>query len=140
MTDISKLAQWLFERVEWQRVPNDVSQDDLSAYIAGGIRHLYVITGRAAEFSDSLFEVEGGLYVSFAKDLLLDEEQYVLLTAEINFYKKVQTNVDDLVSYTTDAMSVTHGDKPFANIQQKLNDLEIERQTIWYKMSRYHLL
>lgn len=62
------------------------------------------------------------------------------MSAEIFFYEKVQTQVDQLTSYTTDALGVTHGDKPFANLQQKIGSLEAERRQIWYKMTRYHHL
>ena len=62
------------------------------------------------------------------------------LNEQIAFLRKVQTTVDDLTSYTTDALSVTHGDKPYANLQQTISDLESMRRTIWYKMARYHLL
>lgn len=64
----------------------------------------------------------------------------MLTTAEIAFYKKVQASVDDITSYTTDAMAVTHGDKPFANIQQKIIDLDTRQRMIWYKMARYNIL
>ena len=70
----------------------------------------------------------------------MDEQEYVLTTAEIAFYKKVQASVDDITSYTTDAMSVTHGDKPFANLQQKITDLDMRQRMIWYKMARYNIL
>lgn len=64
----------------------------------------------------------------------------MLTTAEIAFYKKVQASVDDITSYTTDAMAVTHGDKPFVNIQQKITDLDTRQRMIWYKMARYNIL
>ena len=139
MTDVIGLASRLFNRIEWQRVPDTVTREDLTEMIADAIRYLYVVTGRTEQFKDDMFTVSGGLYSTFSQTLLLDEQEYVLLTAEIGFYKKVQASVSDQVSYTTDAMSVAHGDKPFANIQQKLTDLERDRRIIWYKMIRYHL-
>ena len=59
---------------------------------------------------------------------------------EIELYRKVQTSVNELTSYTTDAMAVSHGDKPFANLQTTIMDAESKRERIWYKMIRYHLL
>lgn len=94
----------------------------MCVFVARAIEHLYVVTGRALIFRDDLFVIEDGLYTAFKETLPLDEKWYVLLTAEIDFYTKVQTGVSDLTSYTTDAMSVSHGDKPFANLQQKLTD------------------
>lgn len=139
MTDVIALASRLFDRIEWQNTPDDVTKDDLAVMIADAIRYLYVVTGRALEFSESMFSKGEDSY-TFDPTLQLDEQEYVILTAEINFYTKVQTGVSDQVSYTTDAMSVSHGDKPFANLQQKLVDLEARRRIIWYKMIRFHLL
>lgn len=70
-----------------------MTQDDLCFYIAEAIKHLYVMTGRAGECNESMFIVEDDLYTQFAKPLELDEERYVLVTAEIDFFKKVQTDV-----------------------------------------------
>lgn len=87
-----------------------------------------------------MFTRSGSLYSEFAETLPLDEQQYVLVAAEIFFYSKVQTTVDALTSYSTDALSVTHGDKPFANLQQKITELKTDQRQIWYKMTRYHHL
>ncbi len=87
-----------------------------------------------------MFVKEEDVYVSFEEDLPLDEEEYVLVVAEIFFLQKVQSTVDQLTSYSTDALSVTHGDKPFANLQQRITDLKNDRREIWYKMTRYHHL
>lgn len=140
MTDIMKLANTLYTRIEWQNVPETVTQEDLTELIADGIRHLYVMTGRALTFDENKFIKEQDMYLWFVDDLPLDEKEYVLATAEIDMYRKVQTSVNELTSYTTDAMAVSHGDKPFANLQITIMDAERRREQIWYKMIRYHLL
>lgn len=91
-------------------------------------------------FDESKFVFEDGAYLSFADDLPLDEREYVILTAQMSLLKKAQTSVNELTSYSTDAMTVTHGDKPFANLQQTIDGVETERLRVWYKMFRYHLL
>ena len=140
MTDIVLLARKLYERIEWQNVPDTVTQEDMTILISDSIRHLYVMTGRALAFSEDDFVKDGELFVSFKHDLPLDEREYVQVFAEIMFYKKVQTTVNELTSYTTDAMAVSHGDKPFANLQQTIDATERRLLEIWYKMNRYHLL
>lgn len=140
MTDVVALAKQLYDRLEWQNVPEEVTQDDLTDLIADAIRYLYVITGRALMFSEDMFTVDDGMYTSFSETLELDEKLYVLATAEIALLRRIQNGVDDLTSYSTDAMAVTHGDKPFANLQQKITDAEANREKIWYKMIRFHLL
>lgn len=139
MTDIMLQAKRLYERIEWQNVPEVMAQEDLSSIIADGIRDLYVMTGRAMQFDESLFSKEEDMYVAFSNDLLLDEQEYVLATAEIMFYRKVQTSVNQQTSYTTDAMALTHGDKPFANLQQTIDEARRKQRMYWFKMPRYHL-
>lgn len=140
MTDVVNLARRLFQRIEWQSVPDAVGEDELIEFVADAIRYLYVMTGRTMQFTEDMFILEDGLYVQFTGDLMLDEQEYVLVTAEIAFYRKVQASVDSITSYTTDAMAVTHGDKPFANLQQKIADLDVRQRMIWYKMARYNIL
>ena len=141
MTDVVALGKMLHERIEWKNVPQDVYARDIVNLIADAIRMLYVMTGRAQLFSEDMFERdEQDMIISFSQTLPLDEQQYVLLSAQIAFLRKTQSSVDDLTSYSTDAMAVTHGDKPFTNMQQSIMDLESQRRIIWHKMIRYHLL
>lgn len=140
MTDIVLLAKKLYERIEWQSVPDTVTQEDLTILISDAIRHLYVMTGRAQTFDEAKFTKDGEEFLTFADDLKLDEREYVQVTAEIELYRKAQTSVNELTSYTTDAMSVSHGDKPFANLQQTIDGALFRQNQIWYKMIRYHLL
>lgn len=140
MTDIILLAQRLYRRIKWQSVPEDVTREDLTQYIAEAIRHMYVMTGRAMTFSEEWFTSEGDMYTLFSQDLPLDEQDYVLVSAEVLFYTEAQTAVDHLVSYTTDAFSLTHGDKPFQNITEMLKDAQRRQREVWYKMTRYHHL
>lgn len=102
MTDIMKLAEALFTRIEWQSVNDPVTIEDMTGYIVEAIKTLYVMTGRAMLFSDDLIIKTEETYV-FKEMLPLDEQEYVLVTAQVDFLRKVQTSVDNLTSYTTDA-------------------------------------
>lgn len=140
MTDVVALAKRLHRKINSQRTPEEVHWMDQVNWIIDAIRQLYVISGRALNFSDDMFyrdeEIEGSL---FLKDTLsLDEEEWVLLEAQIEFYKWVQASHDDLVSYSTDAMAVTHGNKPYEHIAATIDRLEGERNRIWYTMVRYN--
>ncbi len=77
MTDITALAERLYTRIEWQRVPFDVTQDDLIDYIVEAIRYLYVMTGRALQYSDDLFEKRDDLPVVLKAFLAEDEKEFV---------------------------------------------------------------
>lgn len=141
MTDLMVLAKRLFKKVEYQETPEEVTIEDLVDHIQDAVRMLYVISGRSLIFSEDKFsrDDEFGVCV-LSDDLKLDEQEWVMLQAQIEFYKKVQAGHDDDVSYTTDAMSVTHGDKPYEHIGQSIDRLEAERNVVWARMVRYNQL
>ena len=141
MTDVVALGEKLYRRINQQTTPVYVDWVDLMHYIEDAIEALYVVSGRSSLYSEDKFQLdEGGMICSFADDLELDERRWVLKKAEIEFYKWVQASVDDNTSYTTDAMSVTHGDKPYEHIGATIDRLSGELNRIWYAMTRYNQL
>lgn len=138
MTSIAELVEELSSAVEFQETPREYDDDDYENFIIRAIRRLYVDTGRAKEYSsDKIVVVRGAKY--FNAKLGADEIEYVLLIAQILFYMAVRASVDAMVSYTTDALSVTGGDKPYKNIAKTIEDLEYERRRIYYTMTDYTL-
>jgi len=129
MTDIQKMAQELRQRTEWQDTPVELVNEDYLEIVRQAVRHLYVMTGRYTQYDDS-------------SDIALsaDEYEYVLTTAEIGFYRRVQSDVNRIVGYSTDAMTITNADKPYANISQTVNELLNRQRILYYKMTRFVLL
>ena len=145
MTDLVELARRLHRRIQWQEIPEALTSTDLIEMIKDAIRMLYVISGRTFVFSEDKFTVEDiedsdekNYY--FEDDLELDEREFVLLESEIAFYNMALSNVDDLTSYTTDAMAVTHGDKPYKNIKATVEDRQAKLAVVWTRMVRYNQL
>ena len=127
-----------------QRLEEPFTRDEYKALIVNAIKRLYVDTGRALIYNNDMFTtnpaeedepVNPTLY--FTADLLIDEEEYVLLIAEQAFLKIIQKDVNTMVSYTTDALSVQHGDKPYANLADSIEKLENLRRELLYRMIRY---
>lgn len=145
MTDIVKLAQRLHRRIKWQEIPEELNSSDLIEIICDAIRMLYVISGRTFQFSEDMFIVTPGEQgaqpdVEFTEDLALDEQEWVLLEGEISFYNLALSNVDDIQSYTTDAMALTHGDKPYKNIKATVEDRQMKQAVVWTRMVRFNQL
>ena len=145
MTDLDMLAKRLFNKIKWQNTPEQIGADDLVDLICDAIRMLFVISGRTNLFSEDMFiydeeDPDRASPVSFAYDFLIDEIEWILLSAQIEFYKTCQSNVDDLTSYTTDAMAVSHGDKPYKNLGETLDRLTDERNVVWTRMVRFNQL
>lgn len=138
MTSLTELVEELQFLVEFQETPREYDDDEYEAFITRGIRKLYVDTGRSELYNSGLIKmIRGRTY--FDAVFKADEIEYILLVAQIAFYRAVKASVDEMVSYTTDALSVTQGDKPYANISRTIDELENERRRIFYAMTRYTL-
>ena len=136
-TSITDLAGELQEMTEWQRTPVPLSLEDYTRMVTRGLERLYVDTARASAFHKDMIRREDDESVTFSEDLLVDEKLYVLICAQIDFFKKVGADVNNIVGYTTDALSITNADKPYANIKDSIASLEKERRITYYKMARY---
>ena len=141
MTDLEKIAKKLHRAIKWQEVPDEMGYTDLIELICDAISRLYVISGRTFLYNDEKFGIdETGVARTWADKLEADEIEWILVYAQIEFYKMCQSCVDNLTSYSTDAMSVAHGDKPYEHIGATIDRLEKELAVIWTRMVRYNQL
>ena len=111
MTDMERLAAELRQRTAWQDTPVELENEDYAEIVRQAVRNLYVMTGRYSQY-----DAEGDF------ELTADEYEYVLTTAEIGFYRMVQSDVNRIVGYSTDAMTITNADKPYANLSQTVSE------------------
>lgn len=110
----------------------------LSRCLTQGLQSMFIAIGRGMEYEDAWISYdENGLIVSVSEDLKIDELRYAYLRAKIEFFKQVQTDVNNIVGYTTDALTVTNADKPYQNLAQTIELLEKELRQIFYTMVRY---
>ena len=140
MTSNSELAEEIKEATAWQRTPEILTYYDYERFIVNAIKTLFIDTGRTFQYKKELFSEDENGEKFFDYDFEIDEEKYILLTAQIAFFKKVQADVNNIVSYSTDALSVTSADKPYAHLQDTISELENERRIVFYKMSRFACL
>lgn len=148
-TSITELAEQLMDITRWQKTPELLTLEHYEHMILKAIKRLFIDTGRASEYSDGLIETistditkdDGAITTvtttNLKKNLQIDEEAYVLICAQIEFFRKVQSDVNNIVGYTTDALTVTNADKPYANLKDTLGQLEQDRRITYYKMVRF---
>lgn len=139
MLNLTRLAEELQDKTEWQETPKVVTDSQYLSMVLRGLRRLFIDTGRASEYDFmKLTTTEDDSYV-YDANFLIDEEEYVLLCAQIEFFKKVQSDVNNSFGYSTDAISVTNADKPYANLKNTIDELDNERRIVYYKMVRFTL-
>lgn len=136
---IQKAVEILREDTAYQRTPEPLSVGQYETMILRAIKRLYVDTGRALIYDAGNYTVDTYEGLLFNEDLPADEEEYVMLCAQIAFFKKVQTDANNIVSYSTNAIKITGADKPYANLQRTIDDLEARRRELFYRMPRYTL-
>ena len=107
--ELAQLAAELAQRTQWQDTPVEMTEADYLEIARQAVRHLYVMTGRSTQYG-----------VGAVPQLEPDEYEYVLTTAEIGFYRRVQSDVNRIIGYSTDAMTITNADKPYANLSQTI--------------------
>ena len=136
MTSVTDLAAELANRVYLQRSEKEFTSEEYIQLIENAIVRLYVDTGRALQFDKLSFEDTGDA-IYFSEDLKIDEKEYVLLIAEKSFLQIIQKDVNIITSYTTNALSVTGADKPYAHLADSIDKLESQRRELLYRMIRY---
>lgn len=143
MTDIGLLCAELYERIDWQRMPPSMTQGQIEEMlvraIVDAIEDLFVVTGRAAAYEQYSYQVdeETGRISEFDYTLLLDEKLYVLCRAQMTIFSKVRTQYTDILGYTTNALTVTNADKPYAYLTGTIDELRRQLELYYYKMVRY---
>lgn len=73
----------------------------------------------------------------FTYTLLLDEELYVICCAQIDIFGKIRAQYNDLLGYTTNALTVTNADKPYSYLTGTIAELEDQKKMYYYKMVRF---
>lgn len=144
MLNINKMAEWLKEKTEWQETPVPLTDSNYINMVIDGIERLFVDTGRSEQYDEELYitvpiEDSEESYYAYDYDFPLDERRYIQICALINFFSKVQSDVNNTFGYSTDALTVTNADKPYANLKDTIGNLDNERRIIYYKMVRYTL-
>lgn len=67
-------------------------------------------------------------------DLTLTEREYIITLGQIFFIDQIKSDVAKLVSYSTDSLSVTQGDKPYRNLSEDRKNLEQRLLELFYKL------
>ena len=142
MLNITEMANELQEITAWQDTPQPLSAEDYIRIVKRAVRDFFVDINRASEFSKDKYiteMIDEKEVIFYDRDFLADEEVYILILCKIEFFQRVQTDVNNAFGYTTNALTVTNADKPYKNLAETLNDLYNERRIKFNKMVRYTL-
>lgn len=136
MLDVSKMIARLRMDMSMFNIAANLTDEQFAYFFIIGLERFYNATGQGYENVDALLTYDPLTeeLISVDRDFSTIERSYVLVCAKIAIGKWAQANKAELVSYTTDALSVAHGDKPFKNITEMVGALEQERRELHYKL------
>lgn len=137
MTDAVALANRLKRDMSMFNIATSLTDDDFMYYIVIGTERFYNFTGQGYSNVDDIIVKDAdddSKIIGFSRDFAMIERSYILVCAKIAIAEWARANKAELVSYTTDALSVAHGDKPFKNITDMLNGFEQERRILHFKL------
>lgn len=139
MLNITELAQEIQELTAWQETPVDLSDNDYVKIVVRAVKKFFVDINRPEEYDITLWTTDDDENTCYNREFLLDEEEYIKILCQIEFFQRVQTDVNNAFGYSTDALTVTNADKPYANLKNTVDDLQHERRIVFNKMVRYTL-
>lgn len=139
MLNVTELASELQELTAWQETPMPLTDADYTKIVIRAVKKFFVDINHPEEYVLSLWITDEDDNPCYNREFNITEEWYILILCRIEFFKRVQTDVNNSFGYTTDALAVTNADKPYANLKDTLDNLEHERRIVFNKMVQYTL-
>ncbi len=139
-TDIAVLAEEIKQASRGQKTPLPLTDNDWMAYAIDGYKQLYIDIGIQTWEDD--FEIQkdvSGTGEETARYILhrkfdLRETRYAFLSGRIAFYTSIAATVNNIASYSTDALSVTGVKNMWSNVNGDREKLMAERQNLFYQV------
>lgn len=139
MLNINEIAEEIQEVTAWQETPEVMDETAYLKIVFRAVKKFFVDINRPEEYNAELWITDENGVTCYDRDFLIDEEEYIKILCRLEFFKRVQTDVNNSFGYSTDALTVTNADKPYANLQKTIDDLQQERRIVFNKMVRYTL-
>ncbi len=130
-TQFEKLCAKLKSITSLQQTPIPYTDFEYAEFVIDGVKALYVDLNKSEAYRD---EFDEDIQEFVNKKLLISEEEYILLKAHHRFYETVQADVNNIVGYSTDSLSVTNADKPYANISNEMARIERRLIDLFFKV------
>ena len=139
MLNVTELAKELQELTAWQETPEPLGDADYIKMVVRAVKKFFVDINHPAEYNQALWTTNEQDELCYDRTFLLDEEEYIKILCKVEFFSRVQTDVNNAFGYSTNALTVTNADKPYANLKDTISDIQHERRIVFNKMVRYTL-
>lgn len=131
-TSINNIADQIKTNFKNQRLPMAYTDDDYLNLAILGCKRFYRDIGIEASWTS---EYASTPVSTISRDLTILEYEYCVVSSEIEFIKSIRTYWNTMVSYTTNALTISNAFKPFEFLKETIREKEIELVELFHKMT-----
>ena len=130
MTSLTEIKTKLISKIKFQETPIALDDTDYISFTIEGAQRFYVDAGLDSWDEDYIEES-----LSLSRGFTLTEKEYILVASQIAFFNQIKNYWDTLLSYTTNAISVTGSANVFKSINGNVVDLESRLAKLAFKFT-----
>jgi len=131
-TLLADIRDELIDIIKFYQTPITYVSADYDKIVLRGTKRYYVDVGIEDSFSSNYSATPSP---QLSSDLSLSEKEYILVSSQIEFMKQILGDVAQILSYSTDALSVTNADKPYLHLRTDILALELRLSELFYKIT-----
>lgn len=123
------LVNDLKDATRFQPTPIPYTDEDYLKLVIKGLKAIYT------DFNNSSFSTDiDTVNLVINRDFSVAEEEYILNCSLINFFMLVQQDVNTIVGYSTDSLSISNADKPYQNLANQIKELKVRNIELFPKV------
>lgn len=131
MTSLVDIQTELESNIKFQVTPIPMTQEDYLSFTIKGAKRLYTDEGIEDSFITDFDKVANTL----VRDLTLTELEYCCICAEIAFRNQIKDDINAIVGYSTNAISITGANSPYKNAEATIYELESRLAKLAFKFT-----
>ena len=131
MTSLVEIQTALTSNVKFQVTPIAMVSADYLAFTIQGVKRLYVDKGAEDTFLTEFNKTTNII----SRDLSLTEIEYATICAELAFRNQIKNDINAIVGYSTNAISITGANSPYKNAEATILSLETRLSKLAFKFT-----
>jgi len=131
MTSLIDIQTELTDNIKFQVTPIPMTISDYASFTLQGVKRLYVDEGIEDNFKADYNKISNTLL----RDLTLTEIEYCWICAEIAFRGQIKDDINAIIGYSCDAISITGANLPYKNAEATIQTLEDRLAKLSFKFS-----
>jgi len=131
MTSLTDIKTELISSIKFQATPIPMTDDDYQNFTIQGVKRLYIDEGIEDNFILDYDKTAN----TITRTLNLTEIEYARISSEISFRNQIKDDINAIVGYSTNAISITGANSPYKNAEATILLLENRLAKLAFKFT-----